>query len=147
MLALWVRQRRDAFTYGGFDPAETTELGCLFVQPTRIEGYDAAVYYWTAAAAVERGLADEIETACREWVATEWPFARVAYPGRDVTCRHPGGRDRSRGRDLCSYRPQYRECLPHAVLSIRHGGAVGSIHTVGCPPCKALAITGCIVSQ
>lgn len=78
-------QRRDAFTYGVFDPAETTELGCLYVQPTRIEGYDAAVYYWTAAAAVERGLANEIETACREWVATEWPFGRVAYPGRDVS--------------------------------------------------------------
>ncbi|EMA33747.1 hypothetical protein C444_04902 [Haloarcula japonica DSM 6131] len=30
-------------------------------------------------------MADEIETGCREWVATEWPFERVAYPGRDVS--------------------------------------------------------------
>jgi hypothetical protein len=77
-------QRRDAFTYGVFDSDETVELGCLYVQPTRVEGYDAAVYYWVSDAAIDRGLAEAIETACREWIGTEWPFERVAYPGRDV---------------------------------------------------------------
>ncbi|MFC6975562.1 GNAT family N-acetyltransferase [Halomicroarcula sp. GCM10025709] len=80
-------QRRDAFTYGVFDPGETVELGCLYVQPTRVEGYDAAVYYWVSDHAIERGLAEAIGTACRDWIRTEWPFERVAYPGRDVSWR------------------------------------------------------------
>jgi hypothetical protein len=79
-------QRRDAFTYGVFDTEETVELGCLYVQPTTVTEYDAAVYYWVSDAAIERGLAEAIETACREWIAMAWPFERVAYPGRDVPC-------------------------------------------------------------
>jgi hypothetical protein len=77
-------QRRDAFTYAILDPEETTELGCVYVQPTRVEGYDAAVYFWVSAFGVERDLATAIETRVRQWIADDWPFASVAYPGRDV---------------------------------------------------------------
>ncbi|MFC6862138.1 hypothetical protein ACFQGE_01535 [Halomicroarcula sp. GCM10025817] len=77
-------QRRDAFTYAVVDPDETVELGCVYVQPTRVDGYDAAVYYWTSATAFTRGLDAAIEEAVREWVETDWPFESVAYPGRDL---------------------------------------------------------------
>lgn len=77
-------QRRDAFTYGVFDPEERSELGCVYVQPTRAPGYDAAVYFWTSTAAAERDLADPIERRVRRWIAEDWPFDEVAYPGRDV---------------------------------------------------------------
>jgi hypothetical protein len=77
-------QRRDAFTYAVVDPAGRVELGCVYVQPTRAQGYDAAVYFWVSEAGVDRGLAGAIESEVRGWLADEWPFEAVAYPGRDI---------------------------------------------------------------
>ena len=78
-------QRRDAFTYAVVDPDGTVELGCVYVQPTRTEGYDAAVYFWVSEAGIDRGLADDIEAHVRGWIDTTWPFDAVAYPGRDIS--------------------------------------------------------------
>lgn len=77
-------QRRDAFTFAVVSPDESVELGCLYVQPTRVADYDAAVYFWVSEAGVERGLADAIEARIRAWVEQGWPLDRVAYPGRDI---------------------------------------------------------------
>jgi len=77
-------QRRDAFTYAVVDVDDSVQLGCVYVQPTTVTGYDAAVYYWVADAGVERGLTEDIVASVRAWVETEWPFDAVAYPGRDV---------------------------------------------------------------
>jgi hypothetical protein len=78
-------QRRDAFTYAVVDLEETVELGCLYVQPTRVPEYEAAVYFWVATQAVDRDLAAAIETTIRTWIAKKWPFESVAYPGRDIS--------------------------------------------------------------
>lgn len=77
-------QRRDAFTYAVVDPRGSSELGCVYVQPTRTEGYDAAVYFWVSEAGLDRGLAEDIEAHVRGWIDEAWPFDAVAYPGRDV---------------------------------------------------------------
>ena len=77
-------QRRDAFTYAVVDPDDTVEFGCVYVQPTRASGYDAAVYFWVSEAGVDRGLADGIAAAVRGWIDAAWPFDAVAYPGRDI---------------------------------------------------------------
>lgn len=77
-------QRRDAFTYAVLAPDEAVEFGCVYIQPTRAPGYDAAVYFWTAESARERGVADDIERWLRRWVRDRWPFESVAYPGRDI---------------------------------------------------------------
>lgn len=76
-------QRRDAFTYAVLTPDESVELGCLYVQPTVVPDVEAAVYYWTATASVERGLAASIATELRAWLAESWPLDSLAYPGRD----------------------------------------------------------------
>jgi hypothetical protein len=34
---------------------------------------------------LETGLDEELGAALREWLASEWPFKRVAFPGRDIT--------------------------------------------------------------
>jgi hypothetical protein len=76
-------QRRDAFTYAVTDRDETAELGCVYVQPTRAD-YDAAVYVWVADSAIERGVDEAIVDRVRRWIADDWPFDAVAYPGRDI---------------------------------------------------------------
>jgi len=77
-------QRRDAFTYAVVDPEETTELGCVYVQPTRADAYDAAVYFWLSDAALERELDSDIPNRVRRWLSEDWPLDTVAYPGRDI---------------------------------------------------------------
>ena len=77
-------QRRDAFTYAVVDPDETVELGCVYIQPTRAPGYDAAVYFWVSDVGVDRGLADDIDTVVRRWIDETWPFESVAYPDRGI---------------------------------------------------------------
>jgi hypothetical protein len=77
-------QRRDAFTYAIVDHDERVELGCVYVQPTRVDGYDAAVYFWVSDAGVDRELATTIEEWVRAWIDDAWPFEAVAYPGRDI---------------------------------------------------------------
>lgn len=75
-------QRRDAFTYAVV--ADDVQLGCLYIQPTQVSEYDAAVYFWVSDAAVERELDVTIAECVRRWISTEWPLDAVAYPGRDI---------------------------------------------------------------
>lgn len=77
-------QRRDAFTYAVVDPEEVVEMGCVYVQPTRTDDYEAAVYFWVAESGVDRGLAAAIERTLRNWIDDSWPFESVAYLGRDI---------------------------------------------------------------
>ncbi|MDP1872638.1 hypothetical protein [Phenylobacterium sp.] len=58
-------------------------LGCAYIYPAERAGYEAKAYCWvrTSAAALDEALF----TGLRDWVAAQWPFARVAYPGRDIS--------------------------------------------------------------
>lgn len=77
-------QRRDAFTYAVLDPDDTVAFGCVYIQPTSVSAYDAAVYFWISDSALEEGVDDDIERRVRRWVRDRWPFESVAYPGRDI---------------------------------------------------------------
>lgn len=37
-------QRQDALTFEVLDPGETVAFGCVYIQPTSVSAYDAAVY-------------------------------------------------------------------------------------------------------
>ena len=58
--------------------------GCVYVNPTRKRGYDAAVFLWARQSELAGGLETRLYAAVREWIAKEWPFAKVAFPGRDI---------------------------------------------------------------
>lgn len=76
-------QRRDAFTYAVVGD-DGVQLGCVYVQPTQVPEYDAAVYFWVADSGIERGLGEAIEQCVRQWITGEWPLDVIAYPGRDI---------------------------------------------------------------
>lgn len=76
-------QRRSSFAFTVLDPSETLCLGCTYLYPTVREGYDAEAYCWirsSHAAALDRALYEAFKT----WLSAAWPFARVAFPGRDA---------------------------------------------------------------
>ena len=76
--------RRTSFAYTVVSPDESRVLGCVYVNPTRKRGYDASVTLWARQSELANGLEDRLAAAVKQWLAKEWPFESVAYPGRDV---------------------------------------------------------------
>lgn len=72
---------RRSFAYTVVPPDESEVLGCVYVYPS--ETHDARVLLWVRQTAFAAGLDPLLEQAVRDWVATRWPFARVAYGERD----------------------------------------------------------------
>ena len=76
-------QRRTSFAYTVMNPDETICLGCVYIDPSQITGYEAEVYLWVRKSAFDEGLDPVLYRAIRDWVENEWPFQKVAYPGRE----------------------------------------------------------------
>ena len=60
-------------------------LGCVYVDPPEKAGADADVSFWVRADELHTGLEAELEAAVRAWIAADWPFATVRWPGRDIS--------------------------------------------------------------
>jgi hypothetical protein len=78
-------KRRTSFAYTVVAPDESRVLGCVYINPTRKRGYDAVVSLWARASELEKGLEARLEAAVKAWIAKEWPFQNVAYPGRGLS--------------------------------------------------------------
>jgi hypothetical protein len=79
----WEFQRATSFAYGVLTP-DGTEVACVYVNPSKKQGYDAAVRIWLTESGAASNLGPALEAKVREWIKTSWPFAKVAYPGLDV---------------------------------------------------------------
>ena len=77
-------QLRRSFAYTVVDPAGARVLGCVYINPTRHQAYDAAVYLWVRADELAGGLESRLLSVVRDWVARCWPFVRAADPGRGI---------------------------------------------------------------
>jgi len=77
-------QTRRSFAYTVVTPSESHVTGCVYIVPTRKSGYDAEVYLWARQSELAGGLESTLYAAVREWLSAEWPFKKVAFPGRDI---------------------------------------------------------------
>jgi hypothetical protein len=75
---------RRSFAYTVVSLDETRVLGCVYIDPTRKRGYDAEVYLWARETKLGTGLDSSLCDAVKLWLKSEWPFASVAFPGRDI---------------------------------------------------------------
>jgi hypothetical protein len=78
-------QTRRSFAYTVVNLAESVVLGCVYIEPTKRRGYDAAVYLWARQSELAGGLEDRLYRAVQQWLRSHWPFASPAFPGRDIT--------------------------------------------------------------
>lgn len=76
--------RRDSFAYAVLTPDGTRERGCVYVYPSMVAGHDAQVQLWVTAAEYEAGFDAELYAWTQVWIARDWPFRTVAYPGRAI---------------------------------------------------------------
>ena len=77
-------QRRSSFAYTVMSLDEAQCLGCLYINPTKLAGYEAEAFCWIRASHAE-ALDAALYDALRGWLETAWPFKAVAYPGRAET--------------------------------------------------------------
>jgi RimJ/RimL family protein N-acetyltransferase len=74
---------RKAFAYTVVSLDESRVLGCLYINPARRTDADAQVRMWVRQSEYDKGLDAVLFQAVRDWLASAWPFASVAYPGRE----------------------------------------------------------------
>lgn len=77
-------QTRRSFAYTVVNLSDAVVLGCVYILPTRKPGYDAVAYLWARQSKLAGGLETRLYAAVKEWIAKEWPFSSVAFPGRDI---------------------------------------------------------------
>lgn len=68
---------RRGFTYTVLAPGSDEVLGCVYIYPARDEDHDAAVRSWVRADVA--ALDDLLFGLVSRWLASQWPFTRVAY--------------------------------------------------------------------
>ena len=78
-------QRRRSFAYTVVTPDESRVVGCVYIYPTRKEGYDAEIYLWARQSELASGMETELTQAVTAWLASEWPFKNPALPGRSIS--------------------------------------------------------------
>jgi hypothetical protein len=75
-------QTRMSFAYTVMTLDESRCLGCVYIVPSPVEGYDVDVYAWVRKSAFDEGMDGVLFGTVRDWLATAWPFTNVRYPGR-----------------------------------------------------------------
>lgn len=73
---------RHSFAYTVMTLDESRSLGCAYLYPAADPAFDVDAYYWARQSELGHGLEDRLGRAFRDWLARDWPFKRVAYPGR-----------------------------------------------------------------
>lgn len=77
--------QRKSFAYAVLTPDSTRERGCVYVQPSPVAGFDAVVRMWVTKAEYDAGFEAELYEWVIRWLARDWPFANVAYPGHAIS--------------------------------------------------------------
>jgi hypothetical protein len=78
-------QTRSSFAYTVVTPSEAMVIGCVYIEPTYRQGYDAVVYLWARQSEFVSGLETRLHAAVKDWIGSKWPFKMVGFPGRDIS--------------------------------------------------------------
>lgn len=77
-------RKRTSFAYAVLTPDGRRERGCVYVYPSTVNGYDAVVKMWVTKEEYEAGFDAKLYAWVVNWMRKDWPFAKVAYPGRAI---------------------------------------------------------------
>ena len=74
---------RKAFAYTILTPTKDKCIGCLYIDPCKVNKFDCEVFLWL----IDEYLTfdNEIYQFIRYWLNRHWPFKKIAFPGRDIT--------------------------------------------------------------
>lgn len=75
---------RKSFTYSVLTLDGSKELGCVYLSPSKKQGYDAVVRVWVTKAQFDAGFEARLIPVVKQWLAAKWPFQKVAWPKREI---------------------------------------------------------------
>jgi hypothetical protein len=75
---------RKSFTYSVLTLDGSKELGCVYISPSRKQGYDAMVRIWVTKDQFDKGFEATLIPEVKTWLAGVWPFPRIAWPKREI---------------------------------------------------------------
>jgi hypothetical protein len=75
---------RRSFAYAVLTPDGSRELGSVYVAPSPVGTYDAVVRMWVTKDQYDAGFDAALYAWVTNWIRTDWPFRKVAYPGRSI---------------------------------------------------------------
>ena len=78
-------QMRSSFAYTVMDLEESRCLGCMYIYPSAHPDYEVKIIMWVRQSEVENGLDEHLFESVKQWIAGEWCFEKVAYPGREIS--------------------------------------------------------------
>lgn len=76
---------RHSFAYTVLAPDGAVCLGCCYINPPADHENDADAFWWARQSRLADGLEQRLGFAFKAWLARDWPFAHVAFPGRPLT--------------------------------------------------------------
>lgn len=77
-------RNRKSFAYAVLTPDGSRERGCVYVSPSTVEGYDSVVRIWVTKDEYDAGFDAELYAWVVNWMRKDWPFTKIAYPGRAI---------------------------------------------------------------
>lgn len=75
---------RHSFAFTAMAKDESQCVGCVYIFPSQVPGYDAAAFYWVREGHDAGARDADLGARFRSWLASDWPFKFVAFPGRDI---------------------------------------------------------------
>jgi hypothetical protein len=73
-----------SFAFAVLTPDGGRERGSVYVAPSPVGGYDAVVKMWVTKAEYDAGFDAKLYKWVTNWIQKDWPFQKVAYPGRSI---------------------------------------------------------------
>jgi hypothetical protein len=77
-------QNQSSFAYTVISLEESKCLGCVYIYPSDNPKFDAVVTMWIRESEIKNGLDEHLFANVQSWINKKWPFAKVAYPGREI---------------------------------------------------------------
>ena len=78
-------QMRSSFLYTIVRLDESQILGSLYIDPSTKNNFDSEIHMWVRQSELQNELDSILFTKVKEWIDKEWPYKKVAYPGRDYS--------------------------------------------------------------
>ncbi len=78
---------RTGFTYTVLEPAADVVIGCVYIYPVDVAGFDARCRSWVRADVAP--LDQVLRGVVAAWLADAWPFERVDYAARPTYVKDP----------------------------------------------------------
>ena len=77
-------QLNRSFAYAVVSLDENQVLGGLHVVPSGKKNFDSEIYMWLRSSIHNKKNDDLLFASVKQWISANWPFKRVAYPGREI---------------------------------------------------------------